>query len=87
LEKSILDHRKPGIISKVCSQVADYYAAALKKIETSNGKNEEEPISESIGDKKNRFDPDCDFFFYLLSYLVYLCISLGRRDYIYKKYY
>ena len=36
LEKSILDHRKPGIIAKVCAQVSEYYVAALKKIEASN---------------------------------------------------
>lgn len=54
LEKSILDHRKPGIIAKVCSQVSEYYVAALKKIEMSNKENKLEPISESVGDKRSR---------------------------------
>ena len=54
LEKSILDHRKPGIIAKVCAQVSEYYAAALKKMEASNRENKVEPISESVGDKRSR---------------------------------
>ena len=54
LEKSILDHRKPGIIAKVCAQVSEYYTAALKKMEASNRENKVEPISESVGDKRSR---------------------------------
>ena len=54
LEKSILDHRKPGIIAKVCAQVSEYYVAALRKIEASNRENKLETISESVGDKRSR---------------------------------
>merc|ERR1712083_411101 len=32
LEKSILDHRKPAIIAKVCAQVYMFYEATLSKI-------------------------------------------------------
>ena len=39
LEKSILDHRKASIISKVGAQVSDYYFAALHKLETSHLRN------------------------------------------------
>ena len=49
-----IDHRKPGIIAKVCAQVSEYYVAALKKIEASNRENKLEPISESVGDKRSR---------------------------------
>ncbi len=36
LEKSILDHRKPTIVAKVCAQVSEYYRAAKTHIENSN---------------------------------------------------
>ena len=32
LEKSILDHRKPAIIAKVCAQVHTYYDTAWNKL-------------------------------------------------------
>ena len=66
LEKSILDHRKSTIISKVGAQVSDYYFAALHKLETSNARHltsdillmggappGEETVMESIGHKNN----------------------------------
>ena len=66
LEKSILDHRKSSIISKVGTQVSEYYFAALHKLETSNARHltsdilllggappGEETVMESIGHKNN----------------------------------
>ncbi len=51
LEKSILDHRKAGIIAKVGAQVADYFRQAFKKIEMSNAKTDlqEDTIFEVVG--------------------------------------
>ena len=66
LEKSILDHRKSSIISKVGAQVSDYYFAARIKLESSNARHltsdillgggaplGEETVMESIGHKNN----------------------------------
>ena len=51
LDKSILDHRKPGIIAKVGIQVSEDYKKALKKIETSNAKSDynEDMILDIVG--------------------------------------
>lgn len=51
LEKSILDHRKAGIVAKVGAQVAEYYKNAYRKIETSNAKTDlqEDTIFEVVG--------------------------------------
>ena len=35
LEKSLLGCRKPGIVTKVCGQVVDYYKQAVKQLEMS----------------------------------------------------
>ncbi len=54
MEKSILDHRKSTIVAKVCAQVVNYYKAALRKLETSNAKNNDEPISEAVSSKRSK---------------------------------
>jgi hypothetical protein len=38
LEKSLLDCRRPGIVTKVCGQVVEYYKQALKQLEMSLSK-------------------------------------------------
>ncbi len=58
LEKSILDHRKPTIVAKVCAQVAEYYRAAHVHINYSNSVSSDsgqENIADCVGDKRCRF--------------------------------
>ena len=38
LEKSLLDCRKPGIVTKVCGQVVEYYKQALKQLKMSGAR-------------------------------------------------
>ena len=38
LEKSLLDCRKPGIVTKVCGQVVEYYKQAIKHLEMSGAR-------------------------------------------------
>ena len=38
LEKSLLDCTKPGIVTKVCGQVVEYYKQALKQLEMSGAR-------------------------------------------------
>ncbi|KAF7990774.1 hypothetical protein HCN44_000579 [Aphidius gifuensis] len=49
LEKSMLDHRKPTIVAKVAKQIVDYYSLACQTLEPN--KNEDNPISETVGTK------------------------------------
>lgn len=49
LEKSMLDHRKPTIVSKVAKQIVDYYALALRTLEPTS--SDESSISETVGSK------------------------------------
>lgn len=46
-----MDGRKSSIIAKVCAQVSTYYSGALAQCEQSNSKNDDEPISECLGDR------------------------------------
>ncbi len=59
LEKSILDHRKPTIVAKVCAQVAEYYRGARVHIDASNSADStasgQETIADCVGEKRSRF--------------------------------
>ena len=57
LEKSMLDRRKPGIVSKVCGQVVEYYKQALKQLEMSNSRDMAEQMDnllDIVGNRQSR---------------------------------
>ena len=95
LEKSILDHRKSSIISKVGAQVSDYYFAALVKLETSNARHltsdillmggappGEETVMESIGHKKNaNWIRQIEFKFVYHKAVAYLYAGLNSEEF------
>ena len=57
LEKSLLDCRKPGIVTKVCGQVVEYYKQALKQLEMSGAREISDHLDsllDIVGNRQSR---------------------------------